>query len=48
MILITLDQPPIVTPYVGVWIETALIIDARAWAIVTPYVGVWIETAPQS
>ena len=33
-----------VTPCVGVWIETAFIILARAWAIVTPCVGVWIET----
>ena len=33
-----------VTPYVGVWIETAdLIFDGLA-APVTPYVGVWIET----
>ena len=34
----------LVTPCVGVWIETALSMEARAWAMVTPCVGVWIET----
>ena len=34
-----------VTPYVGVWIETAAIISMRAVSTVTPYVGVWIETS---
>ena len=33
-----------VTPYVGVWIETAELEDDPLGIIVTPYVGVWIET----
>ena len=33
-----------VTPFVGVWIETPVIIDAENKRLVTPFVGVWIET----
>ena len=33
-----------VTPYVGVWIETAKPKSALFYLWVTPYVGVWIET----
>jgi len=33
-----------VTPYVGVWIETDILLEDRARQYVTPYVGVWIET----
>ena len=45
--LITLDQPPIVTPCVGVWIETVLETLEAAEVMVTPCVGVWIETVPE-
>ena len=34
----------VVTPYVGVWIETAMYKLIIAKIGVTPYVGVWIET----
>ena len=34
----------IVTPYVGVWIETNFYYDTLEGHRVTPYVGVWIET----
>ena len=34
----------IVTPYVGVWIETLDGLGNYSERIVTPYVGVWIET----
>ena len=34
----------VVTPYVGVWIETALSTGTAGVKTVTPYVGVWIET----
>ena len=34
-----------VTPYVGVWIETDLIVIRGCTHVVTPYVGVWIETS---
>ena len=34
----------IVTPYVGVWIETAQSRLSFCVLSVTPYVGVWIET----
>ena len=33
-----------VTPYVGVWIETLIILFSYRQYYVTPYVGVWIET----
>ena len=33
-----------VTPYVGVWIETLIILFILLFSCVTPYVGVWIET----
>ena len=36
-----------VTPFVGVWIETADLIDGVQTANVTPFVGVWIETLNQ-
>ena len=39
-----LPRVPKVTPYVGVWIETAGRQHVRCIARVTPYVGVWIET----
>ena len=35
----------LVTPYVGVWIETSKIRIGAELDIVTPYVGVWIETS---
>ena len=34
----------VVTPYVGVWIETKLNNKLQKRFVVTPYVGVWIET----
>ena len=34
----------VVTPYVGVWIETFKEIMNFCIIVVTPYVGVWIET----
>ena len=34
----------IVTPFVGVWIETPKRIKNHINTIVTPFVGVWIET----
>ena len=34
----------IVTPHVGVWIETSVISSFRTEEGVTPHVGVWIET----
>ena len=37
-------EPCIVTPYVGVWIETLPPYSGVTWERVTPYVGVWIET----
>ena len=36
--------PKLVTPYVGVWIETIFLAFNKSIAEVTPYVGVWIET----
>ncbi len=33
-----------VTPHVGVWIETKLILSGGNGITVTPHVGVWIET----
>ena len=35
----------LVTPCVGVWIETALVLISIVMIMVTPCVGVWIETA---
>ena len=35
---------PIVAPYVGAWIETALTATECAQLGVAPYVGAWIET----
>ena len=34
----------LVTPYVGVWIETLVLLLVVSSVHVTPYVGVWIET----
>ena len=34
----------IVTPFVGVWIETMLNARSNDFGTVTPFVGVWIET----
>ena len=34
----------VVTPYVGVWIETNPRNPIQEAPLVTPYVGVWIET----
>ena len=34
----------IVTPFVGVWIETYCLRRIKGTRIVTPFVGVWIET----
>ena len=33
-----------VTPFVGVWIETAVLLSSPRKSGVTPFVGVWIET----
>ena len=33
-----------VTPFVGVWIETVMVIANLMISQVTPFVGVWIET----
>ena len=33
-----------VTPFVGVWIETAAALNIERLTPVTPFVGVWIET----
>ena len=33
-----------VTPHVGVWIETDLLLHPGDDSMVTPHVGVWIET----
>ena len=35
----------LVTPFVGVWIETCYTQDGRHHGWVTPFVGVWIETS---
>ena len=43
MLLLTFEYN-CVTPYVGVWIETAITVTRTGNAPVTPYVGVWIET----
>ena len=37
----------IVTPFVGVWIETTLTCVYEEDYTVTPFVGVWIETKKQ-
>ena len=34
----------LVTPFVGVWIETVLMLLMILESEVTPFVGVWIET----
>ena len=34
----------IVTPFVGVWIETCMLPSVTFEVVVTPFVGVWIET----
>ena len=34
----------LVTPFVGVWIETVLFCPISVSLEVTPFVGVWIET----
>ena len=34
----------VVTPHVGVWIETVTATLAQVLCVVTPHVGVWIET----
>ena len=33
-----------VTPCVGVWIETKMVLQQQSYRMVTPCVGVWIET----
>ena len=35
---------PLVTPFVGVWIETPPVSNTVLALLVTPFVGVWIET----
>ena len=35
----------IVTPFVGVWIETVVELIPSLFLDVTPFVGVWIETS---
>ena len=39
-----LPMPLLVTPHVGVWIETQKMSNVREGLAVTPHVGVWIET----
>ena len=34
----------VVTPFVGVWIETSILPYLTTYRTVTPFVGVWIET----
>ena len=34
----------VVTPFVGVWIETLVASAEEIALLVTPFVGVWIET----
>ena len=34
----------LVTPFVGVWIETLIVERVSTEVAVTPFVGVWIET----
>ena len=36
-----------VTPHVGVWIETILVASFNPKYSVTPHVGVWIETSDE-
>ena len=36
----------LVTPFVGVWIETLIYLHVSVIMKVTPFVGVWIETRP--
>ena len=38
------SAPSLVTPFVGVWIETCDSEEERHQHQVTPFVGVWIET----
>ena len=38
----------LVTPFVGVWIETHTTDAEKAAAKVTPFVGVWIETLKEN
>ena len=40
-----LKRLELVTPHVGVWIETCLDLISLRKSAVTPHVGVWIETA---
>ena len=44
LFLLFLRVPPRVTPFVGVWIETAPYKHLVERLEVTPFVGVWIET----
>ena len=37
-------RPDLVTPHVGVWIETSIQQQEQIPCQVTPHVGVWIET----
>ena len=38
------SKPSLVTPFVGVWIETQFLRHHEQPHQVTPFVGVWIET----
>ena len=38
-------MPLLVTPHVGVWIETQSLATYCSILAVTPHVGVWIETS---
>ena len=38
------EKGSVVTPFVGVWIETYVISYRNITYFVTPFVGVWIET----
>ena len=44
-LLYAYGEATVVTPYVGVWIETACNMIRKTRCSVTPYVGVWIETS---
>ena len=38
----------LVTPFVGVWIETLFLFYDKLMYTVTPFVGVWIETSAKA
>ena len=42
--MVSVARLTIVTPHVGVWIETIAWSNVKSHLEVTPHVGVWIET----